>query len=322
MAKSHEASSTESAEPNNRVKLPMALLSPVHWPAWLGLGFYYLLSLLPLSLLDRLGQRLARWMVRHNSNRYDIATTNLRICYPELTTEQIEKMAIEHFEYLVIGLLHYGKLWWQPTSRLERLVSLSGSQHIEQAHAEGKQVIVLLSHCTGLEFAAPALAAKYPSSTAYKPFEHPLLDWQIARGRSRFNGFRLFPRDAGLRSIVREAREGRLVIYLADEDLGRKISIFTEFFGQPKATIPMLGRLARACDAVVIPAISCYDRQQHHYQVKLLPALEDFPTEDVEADTLKMNQAIEATIAVCPVQYFWTLKLFKTRPRRDEPKIY
>jgi hypothetical protein len=35
---------------------------------------------------------------------------------------------------------------------------------------------------------------------------------------------------------------------------------------------------------------------------------------DDAVDTLAMNQAIEKTIALCPAQYYWSFRLFKTRP--------
>jgi len=35
---------------------------------------------------------------------------------------------------------------------------------------------------------------------------------------------------------------------------------------------------------------------------------------DVAGDTLAMNQAIEKTIALCPAQYFWSFRIFHTRP--------
>jgi len=34
-----------------------------------------------------------------------------------------------------------------------------------------------------------------------------------------------------------------------------------------------------------------------------------------------MNQAIEAAIEVCPVQYLWTLRYFQTRPE-GEASVY
>jgi lauroyl-KDO2-lipid IV(A) myristoyltransferase len=128
----------------------------------------------------------------------------------------------------------------------------------------------------------------------------------------------LFTRQEGLRPLVKMAREGRALVYLADEDLGPEVSVFADFFGVSKATIPVLGRMARACNAVVLTCISCYDEHRRKYVVKVFPALENFPQGDDEIDARSMNQSIETAVLECVPQYFWTMKWFRTRPPGEE----
>jgi KDO2-lipid IV(A) lauroyltransferase len=51
------------------------------------------------------------------------------------------------------------------------------------------------------------------------------------------------------------------------------------------------------------------------------PVWEQFPSEDVDADTQRMNHDIEAWVREAPAQYYWVHKRFKTRPS-GEPSIY
>ena len=98
-----------------------------------------------------------------------------------------------------------------------------------------------------------AISMDYSANGPYKVMRNPVIDWKIANGRLRFgskNGSKLFTREDGLRPLIRETRAGKILIYLADEDLGAENSIFVPFFGVQKATIPVLGRLAKSCDAV------------------------------------------------------------------------
>ena len=81
-----------------------------------------------------------------------------------------------------------------------------------------------------------------------------------------------------------------------------------------KATIPVLGRLAKACNAVVLPCVSCYQPENQRYSVKLLPRIEELPSGDDETDCIIMNKAIEGAVEYCPKQYLWTLRYFQTRP--------
>ena len=44
-----------------------------------------------------------------------------------------------------------------------------------------------------------------------------------------------------------------------------------------------------------------------------------FPTKDAEADTRRMNAAIETVIRTMPEQYYWVHRRFKTRPEGEAP---
>ena len=57
------------------------------------------------------------------------------------------------------------------------------------------------------------------------------------------------------------------------------------------------------------------------YRVVVHPPLADFPSESEEADCLRINQWIEQAIQVCPEQYLWAHRRFKTRPP-GEAKLY
>lgn len=66
-------------------------------------------------------------------------------------------------------------------------------------------------------------------------------------------------------------------------------------------------------DACVIPAIPT--RQNDGSVVlRFYPAWESFPTDDVHADTQRMNDFIAARVREQPAQYYWLHKRFKTRP--------
>jgi len=57
------------------------------------------------------------------------------------------------------------------------------------------------------------------------------------------------------------------------------------------------------------------------YVAEITPAWEGFPTDDVDADTARMNRELQAIIDTMPGQYYWVHKRFKTRPE-GEPSIY
>ncbi|MBE9568157.1 MAG: lipid A biosynthesis acyltransferase [Proteobacteria bacterium] len=308
----------------DRHRFKIELLHPRHWLTWIGLGFYFIFTLLPLSLVDDIGCRLGRFAASKNKKRFNIAVTNLSLCFPEKSPAEIKQMALGHFQAQFRSVLHYFILWWRPLFIVRKKIVRSGFEQIDDYREQGKNVIILLVHSVGLDFANPAITPYYNTVAPYKKMRNPVIDWLIAKARLRFSkihGGKLFSREDGLRPLIREVRAGNILVYLADEDLGEKHSIFVPFYGVPKATLPVLGRLAQTCNAVVLPCVSCYEPDKKRYEVKLLPKIEEMPSGDDMVDSLKMNAAIESAIDECPVQYFWTLRYFQTRPP-GEASVY
>jgi lauroyl-KDO2-lipid IV(A) myristoyltransferase len=292
-------------------------LGPRYWATWFMLFLFFLFSMLPLALIDFVGRKLGELIARRNKKRFNIASTNLSLCFPDKSEKEINAMVVEHFRFQTRSLLHYGLIWWAPVFRIKKHITLEGFKQIDELKKQGKNVIALTLHSAGLEFAVTALSMYTDSSGPYKPMRNEVIDWWVIRGRKRFGG-RLLTRGHGFRPLIKDAREGRLLVYLADEDLGADVSVFVPFFGVQKATVPVLGRLSKSCNAKVLPCISCYDPERHKYVIKLLPPIENFPSGDDAVDAASMNAGVESAVRQCVVQYLWTLRLFQTRPPGEE----
>lgn len=313
-----------SVEESNveRYGFKLSMLAPKYWLTWLGVALYFIVTLLPLSQVDRIGCWLGRYAAKKNKKRFKIVKTNLSLCFPDRDDDALEKMVVSHFEAQFRSLMHYYILWWRPARSIRKRLQVEGFEQIDEYREQGKQVIILLTHNVGLDFAATSISMEHSANAPYKQVRNEVADWLIANGRLRFGkkyGGKLFTRDDGLKPLIRETRAGKVLIYLADEDLGEENSVFVPFFGVQKATIPMLGRLAKLCDAVVLPCVSCYQPDEHRYRVKLFSPMEDMPSGDEMRDSENMNKAVEQAILECPLQYLWTLRYFQTRPPGEEP---
>ena len=295
-------------------------IRPKFWLTWFGLLLFYLFSLLPLPVINLVGERLGEYAAKKNKKRFNIAKVNLSLCFPDKKESEIENMVLEHFRAYIRGLMQYGLIWWASESRLDKYIDVEGFDKIDQLLEQKKNIILLTCHSAGLEFTGIALSMRYACSGPYKPMRNELINWLVARGRARL-GTITYTREEGFRPLIRDTRKGRLLIYLADEDLGPDVSVFAPFFGVQKATISVLGRLAKSCDATVLPCIACYDKEKSKYVIKLLPEMENFPSGDDLSNAVAMNAVVEDMIAQCPVQYFWNLRIFQTRPE-GEASVY
>ena len=137
---------------------PASLRHFRYWPTWLLLGVFFIFSSLPVSWLDSFARKLSGLLAKYNKKRFQIVKTNLELCFPEKSANEINDMVARHFEFLVMGLLHYGILWWASEKKLKSLITIDGLERINTVQGNGDNVIVLLSHCTGLEFAVLAIS--------------------------------------------------------------------------------------------------------------------------------------------------------------------
>lgn len=291
-----------------------SLLAPRHWLAWLGVAAFSALLLVPVGLRDRIAARVGELQYRVNRKRRGIVELNLAQCFPQQTESERQALARAHFRAYAQVMADQASLWWDWRGTIaERRCNVHGLDTVRAIEAAGGRVILLNAHTVAIDFGGIALSQHLPLAAIVKPLKDPVLDWIVLRVRARYHAA-LFPREAGMRPVVRALHRGRCLYYSPDEDLGPRDSVFAPFFGQPKATLATLGRLAQLLRARVVPVYTWYDASQRRYQVHLRPPLEDFPGDDPVADAARMNAELEQSIALCPSQYLWNYRIFRTRP--------
>jgi lauroyl-Kdo2-lipid IVA myristoyltransferase len=292
-------------------------LHPRFLGTWLTLAASYIIFLLPDKFVDEMGNRMGDYFRKSSQKRSHIVNTNISLCFPEKTEEEKQVFMKKHFRAYGRSILHLAFILWGSKKTAEKRIVFHGKHYIDECMEQGDSVIVMTAHSVGLEAVVSTISRHYNLSGPIKEMKNAVINWFVAKRRMRY-GSVLYSRKAGLRPIIKDVKNGYLMGYLPDEDLGKQQSIFVPFMGVEKATIPVLGRIAKTCKAKVFPCISCYDEEEHMYHVHVLPALENFPQLDDPVDTLSMNQALESVVKICPEQYFWTMKFFKTRPEGEE----
>lgn len=285
----------------------------------LGIGTLWLLHFLPLALLAPLGRGIGLAYYALGGRRRAVALTNLRLCFPGMDEAQREALARRHFQAVGRSLVERCIGWWSSRSRICRVVRFEGVEHYERLR--GEPVIWLAPHFVGLDMGGARIIAGFGGASLYSRQKDPLVDRLLLRGRTRFGNSVLVSRQEGIRPLVKLIRGGTPFYYLPDMDLGPKESIFVPFFGVPAATVPALSRLARLTGAKVVPCVTRQLPGGQGYVTRFYPAWEDFPSDDVAADTRRMNAFIEERVLEMPEQYWWLHRRFKSRPP-GQPPVY
>jgi KDO2-lipid IV(A) lauroyltransferase len=288
------------------------------WRGHLGMGLIRLLASLPLSWVRGLGWLLGHLLHAVAARRRRIARTNWSLCFPDSPTAERDRAVRRHFVYFVQSWLDRSWLWEAPEATVRSRLKLVGNL----AALEGTEPTILFSsHFVGLDAGATALSMHSPRHFIgiYTEQVNKAADRWILAGRLRFGSIMLIKKHDGLRPVVHALRGSGVLYLLPDTDSGLQESVFVPFFGVPTATLPALPRLARLGRAQVVPVITRLTSEG--YELELFEPWTDYPTEDVVADTARMNRYLEDLIRRMPEQYFWVHKRFKTRPP-GEPYLY
>ncbi|WP_243637470.1 lauroyl-Kdo(2)-lipid IV(A) myristoyltransferase [Parashewanella curva] len=296
------------------------LLHPKHWLSWVGVAILFLIGLLPAKAREFIASRLTNFVYKLSKKQVKICKANLKACFPQKSDDDIETLVRNNIKYFLMTLLAQTELMTCNKKKLQSSVSLTGHQHIKKARDDGKPIIFVSPHVWGLEHAGLRLSTELPMMAMTKAHRNPVFQWLSVKIRSSHGGH-VYKREAGIRAMISALKEDRSFFYLPDEDLGPEQSVLAPFFNTVKATLPVVGRLANAGNAVVLPVCVGYSKQNHRFEVEVMAACNLNSIKCKQSEAQCLNDMIERSIMAHPEQYMWCLKVLKTRPE-GEASLY
>lgn len=265
---------------------------------------------LPGALGRPLGRALG-WLLRLLARaRVRVARRNLELCFPELDASARQHLLRRSFGSLGEGAYEFARAWWGRTRGLD-VDRIEGLETLAEFRRQGRGVLLLSGHFLTLEICGRLLCRHIELAGFYRRHQQPALEWAVKRGRARY-AVAMFAREE-LRAAIRHVKHGGVLWYAPDQDIRGKDSVFAPFFGIMANSFAATHHLARLTGAAVVPFF--HHRDGHgRYVLRIGSALQNFPTEDVIADTGAVNALIEQMVREAPDEYLWIHKRFKTRP--------
>ena len=281
---------------------------------YLGLATLGLLSLLPYRLIVLIGYGLGYIAARIPSKRSRVVKINLRLCFPELSTSSIDAIANEHWKLLGRSIAERSLIWLGSANAITKMIRLDSAVDL----GDRKPRILVNMHFTGIEgsIVVSALAKErgWPRTSGFfQRMKNPFFNERIFRWRNRFGG-NAIDRQGNLLPLIRAIRGGNLIIIAPDLDLGLKDSVFVPFFGIQTNTITAVSRLASITGAEVCMMVTTLEADRSRYRCTVTKPIDYFPSNDLVADTARLNSLFEAEIRQHIPEYYWVHKRFKNRP--------
>lgn len=276
-------------------------------------GLLKLLAIVPYGVTARFGDGLGWLLYQIPSRRKRIVHINLSRCFPEWTPARREEVAQQHFRHAIRSYVERSVQWFGSEKKLSKLIQVESA--IDLLDPDLPPTLFLGFHFVAIEAASIWLnySLHRQCGSLYQPMSNKMLDDLAKAQRARF-GADMASRADSARIVLRWLRDRKPVMLGADMDYGMRNSTFVPFFGVQACTLTAVGRLARTGRAQVVPFVGEVLPNYKGYRLKILPAWDNYPSGDDEADARRMNEYLEEQVLLLPEQYYWVHKRFKTRP--------
>lgn len=291
-------------------------LHPKYWITWIGIGIMYLMSLLPQKAKMGLATILGTLMYKIGGVRLLVTRANIRACFPELNEEEQENLIRESFIANMKGMVETTTAWWGDHKPIIDKLEVYGLEHLKEAQARGKGVILVGGHFSILDLAGPLVHSLSPFNYMYRPNDNPLFNAVIERHRMRYSNKKFNKYE--LKEMTSFIKQGNTVWYGYDQDFGARRSVFAPFFGIQTATVKAAARLPRDTGATVL-MISQFREDNDRYSIRFSPIFEGLAEDDDITAATRLNKQLETFIRIHPEQYLWMHRRFRSRPAGEEP---
>lgn len=191
-----------------------------------------------------------------------------------------------------------------------------GIEHLHEAHAAGRGVIVISGHYGLWELVPPWLCLNgFRMTTVVRRQNNPAVDDWFERMRNRF-GARTTDSGFGLREILRTLRNGDLLGLMSDQNAGDR-GCFVNFLGEPASTVVGPAQIAMKSRAPIV-VLAAHRRGSGPHRIEILPPIRPEEFTNDEAGRTQLTQhltgLLENWVRKRPDQWFWLHRRWKSRP--------
>jgi KDO2-lipid IV(A) lauroyltransferase len=277
---------------------------------------FRLLKCLPLSWLHFMGKLLGQvtfaiskqYAARTRENLAQAGLARDKKHYADLLKQSVAEAGK--------SIMELPWIWGRSLEQVCATVkNCQGWQHITDAQAHGKGIILLTPHWGCFEIISLYVGQRLPLTSLYSSPKQDWLEKVMLNGRERGLA-RLATADVrGVRTLFKALKRGEAIGMLPDQVPGSGEGEWVNFFSRSAYTMTLVGRLAQTSGASVMLAYA--ERLPHGlgYSLHIEPLSLDF----AKSVPLQINVALERVIAISPAQYLWSYNRYKIPSGSNPP---
>lgn len=246
--------------------------------------------------------------------RKDVVFDNLKHAFPELSSDQINKLAYGTYKNFSVTFVEILYLPWTSDAQIINVVNFTNLDLIEKREKEKNGVILLSGHFGNWEYCAISVGAQLNKklSVIVKPQRNHLVNDWMNKARTRWTN-EVVPLGASIRNVYAVLIKKGIVAMVADQR-GPEESIKLEFFGRKTSVYTGPAVLSLKMNVPIVYGITIR-QPDFSYQCEVVEIsrenLPDNYDEKVKVLTERMLKYLEDVIKKYPEQWFWMHKRWK-----------
>ena len=200
-------------------------------------GFLRLFALLPWRVAQNLGAAIGWLMWKLPNGSRDVASINLRKCFPELDEAGHQRLLRQSLMAIGKTLTESACAWIWPAERTLKLIRhIEGLDVLQAALDSGKGVVLISSHLGNWEVLLQYASSVSKPMLLYRPIKMQAVDDLLIRKRTQ-QGNSLAPSTKeGILSLIKTVRRGGVAGIAADPEPSVSSGLFVPFLGVPALT--------------------------------------------------------------------------------------
>jgi KDO2-lipid IV(A) lauroyltransferase len=272
----------------------------------------YFFAYLPSSFLYKIADVLAfvlRALVKY---RKEVVFTNLRNSFPEKSDTEIQHIAKQSYTHLADRVVENIKCMTISTEEVLERTKAVNIELINNLHAQGKDVVLMVAHIASWEFGAYVLGAlaKHKIWGIASKLTNPYFNDMVQRTRGKM-GMRIIFQQNSSDFFKEDLPELSLGVLFSDQSpTKRDKSYWTTFLHQNTAFYKGAEVYAKRHNCAVVYA-KIVQRRRGYYTAELIPITEN-PAETAEDEiTEKFVRLLEQQLREHPSDWLWSHKRWK-----------
>lgn len=243
---------------------------------------------------------------------------NVTTAFPSLPRRErkaLVRLSLSHLAYSFFEVLKIPAI---DENWIRKHVTIDGVEHLDEARARGRGVLLLSLHLANGDLGVTALSlCGFKVHLISKRFHIRWMNdlWWSIRGSKGTRLIDAHHPDNSFR-ILKALKSKDAVIFVLDQFMGKPFGLPTTFFGRKTATAYGLALFAMKTQAPVL-LVHCYRTPEFHTHVVFgpeIPLIAEVGTQEerLMRQTQAFNTAIENAIKSRPEQWMWVHRRWKT----------